>query len=166
MNSSALSLLYGPTLTSIHDYWKNIALTIQIFVSNVMSLLFNMLSRFVISFLSRSKCLWISCLQLLSAVIQDPNQRKSVTASTSISHEVMGPDQFSSVAQSCPTPCDPMDCSTLGLPVHHQLPEFTQAHVHQVNDAIQPSHPLSSHSPPAFNLSQHQGLFQWVSSSH
>ena len=59
-----------------------------------------------------------------------------------------------------------MDCSTPGLPVHHQLPEFTQTHVHWVGDASQPSHPLSSPSPPAFNLSQHQGLFQWVSSSH
>ena len=74
--------------------------------------------------------------------------------------------QCSSVAQSCLTLCDPMDCSTPGLPVHHQLPEFTQTHVHRVGDAIQPSHPLSSPSPPAFNLSQHQGLFQWVSSSH
>ena len=73
---------------------------------------------------------------------------------------------FSSVAQSCPTLCDPMDCSTPGLPVHHQLPEFTQTHVHWVGDAIQPSHPLLSPSPPAFNLSQHQGLFQWVSSSN
>ena len=61
--------------------------------------------------------------------------------------------------------CDPMDCSTPGLPVHYQLPEFTQTHVHWVGDAIQPSHPLSSPSP-AFNLSQHQGLFKWVSSSH
>ena len=74
--------------------------------------------------------------------------------------------QFSSVAQSCPTLCDPMDCSTPGLPVHHQLPESTQTHVYRVGDAIQPSHPLSSPSPPAFNLSQHQGLFKWVSSSH
>ena len=62
--------------------------------------------------------------------------------------------------------CDPMDCSTPGFPVHHQLPEFTQTRVHQVGDAIQPSHPLSSPSPPAFNLSQHPGLFKWVSSSH
>ena len=74
--------------------------------------------------------------------------------------------QFNSVAQSCRTLCDPMDRSTLGFPVHHQLPEFTQTHVHQVCVAIQPSHPLSSPYPPAFNLSQHQGLFQWVSSSH
>ena len=74
--------------------------------------------------------------------------------------------QFSSVAQSCLTLCDPMNCSTPGLPVHHQLPEFTQIQVHQVSDAIQPSHPLSSPSPPAPNPSQHQSLFQWVNSSH
>ena len=67
---------------------------------------------------------------------------------------------FSSVAQSCPTLCDPMNCSTPGLPVHHQLPEFTQTHVHRVGDAIQPSHPLLSPSPPAPNPSQHQSLFQ------
>ena len=73
--------------------------------------------------------------------------------------------QFSSVTQSCPTLCDPMDFSTPGLPVHHQLPEFTQTHVHWVSDAIQPSHPLSSPSP-TFNLSQHQGLLKWVSSLH
>ena len=73
--------------------------------------------------------------------------------------------QFSSVPQSCPTFCDPMNHSTPGLPVHHQLPEFTQTHVHWVGDAIQPSHPLSSSSPPAPNPSQHQGLFQWVNSS-
>ena len=74
--------------------------------------------------------------------------------------------QFSSVAQVCPSLCGPMDCSTPGLPVHHQVPEPTQTHVHWVGDAIQPSHPLSSPSPPAFNLFKHQGLFQWVSSSH
>ena len=74
--------------------------------------------------------------------------------------------QFSSVAQSCLTLCDPMNLSTSGLPVHHHLPEFTQTHVHQVSDAIQPSHPLSSPSPPAPNPSQHQSLFQWVNSSH
>ena len=70
--------------------------------------------------------------------------------------------QFSSVTQSCPTLCDPMNRSTLGLPVHHQLLESTQTHVFWVSDAIQPSHPLSSPSPPASNPSQHQGLFQWV----
>ena len=68
--------------------------------------------------------------------------------------------QFSSVAQLCPTLCNPINCSTPGLPIHHQLPEFTHTHVHQVSDAIQPSHPLSSPSPPAPNPSQHQGLFQ------
>ena len=74
--------------------------------------------------------------------------------------------QFSSVTQSCPILCDPMNHSTPGLPVQHQFPEFTQTHVHRVSDAIQPSHPLSSPSLLALNLSQHQGLFQWVSSSH
>ena len=74
--------------------------------------------------------------------------------------------QFSSVAQSCPTICDPMNRSTPGLPVYHQLLEFTQTHVHWVSDAIQQSHALSSPSPSTFNLSQHQGLFKWVSSSH
>ena len=89
--------------------------------------------------------------QLLASVINSGQRRqKSV---------------FSSVAQLCPTLCDTMDCSTPDLPVHHQLPEFTQTHVHRVGDAIQPSHPLSSPSPPAFNISQHQGLFR-VSSSH
>ena len=68
--------------------------------------------------------------------------------------------QFSSVAQSCLTLCDPMNCSTPGLPVHHQLPEFIQTQIHRVSDAIQPSHPLSSPSPPAPNPSQHQSLFQ------
>ena len=78
------------------------------------------------------------------------------------------PHQFNAVTQSCPTICHPMNCSTPGLPVHHQLPEctqtheFTQTHVHRVSDAIQPSHSLSSPSPPAPNPSQHQSLFQWV----
>ena len=74
--------------------------------------------------------------------------------------------QFSSVTQSCPTLCDIMNCSTPGLPVHHQFLESTQTHVHWVGDAIQPSHLLLSPSPPALNLSQHQGLFKWVSSLH
>ena len=74
--------------------------------------------------------------------------------------------QFSSVAQSCPTLCDPRDCSTPGFPVHQQFPELIQTHVHRVSDAFQPFHPLSSPSHPAFILSQHQSLFLWVSSSH
>ena len=74
--------------------------------------------------------------------------------------------QFSSVAQSCPTLCNPRNCNTPGLPVDHQLSECTQTPLHLVGDTIQPSHPLSSPSPPALNLSQHQGLFKWVSSLH
>ena len=70
------------------------------------------------------------------------------------------------IKEPCPTLCDPMNRSTPGLPVHHQLPEFTHTHVHRVGDAIQPSHPLSSSSPPAPNPSQHQSLLQWVNSSH
>ena len=76
-----------------------------------------------------------------------------------------GEDEFSSVTELCPTLCDPMNCSTPGLPVLHQLPEFAQTHAHRVSDAIQPSHPLSSPSP-APNPSQHQGLFRRVNSSH
>ena len=73
---------------------------------------------------------------------------------------------ISSVAQSCPTLCDPMNSSTPGLPVHHKLPEFTRTHAHRVGDAIQPSHPLSDPSLPAPNSSKHHGLFQCVNSSH
>ena len=75
-------------------------------------------------------------------------------------NQEFGINRHSSVAQSCLTLCNPMDCSTPGFPVHHQLLELAQTHGHQVTDAIQPSHPLSSPSPPAFNPSQHQGLFQ------
>ena len=124
---------------------KTIGLTKQTFVGKVISLLFNMLSRLAIAFLPRSKRPLISWLWSLTALI-------SV--------------QFSSVSQSCLTLCDPMHCSMPGFPVHHQLPELTQTHVHRVSDAIQPSHPLLSPSPLAFNLSQHQGLFIWVSFSH
>ena len=69
-------------------------------------------------------------------------------------------------SQSCPTLCNPMDCSIQGFPVYYQLPELTQTHIHRVNDTIQPSHPLSYPSPPAYNFSQHQALFKWVSSLH
>ena len=83
-----------------------------------------------------------------------------------LSHSSWSSVQFSSVTQSCPTLCNLITCNTPGLPVHHQLPELTQAHVHRVSDAIQPSHPLLSPSPLTFNLSQHQYLFKWASSSH
>ena len=86
-----------------------------------------------------------------------------ITTSISVRH-LSG--QVSSLAQSCLTHCDPMDCSMPGVPVHHQLLEFTQTHIHRVSDAVQPSHLLLFPSSLAFNLSQHQCLFQWVSSSH
>ena len=92
-----------------------------------------------------------------------PTMKASITRATCFPGA--GP-QFSSVAQLCPTLCNPMNYSTPGLPVHHELSESTQTHIHWVSDAIQPSHPLSSPSPPALNLSQHQGLFQWINSSH
>ena len=95
---------------------------------------------------------WVSSLHQVTKVLEFQLQYPSSV-------------QFSSVAQSCLTLCDPMNRSTPGLPVHHQLPELTQTHVHWVSEAIQPSHPLSPPSPPAPNPSQHQGLFQWVNSS-
>ena len=110
---------------------KTIPLTIWTFVDKVMSLLFNSLSRFVKAFLPRRKHLLISWLWSLTALI-------SV--------------QFSPVSQSCLTLCDPMHCSMPGFPVHHQLPELTQTHVHGFGDAIRSSYPWSSPSPPAFKL--------------
>ena len=125
-HSSKASILWHSAFFIVqlsHPYittGKTIALTRRTFVGKVMSLLFNMLSRLVITFLPRSNSV-----------------------------------RLSSVTQSCPTFCDPMNCSMPGVPVHHQLPEFTQTHV-QVSDTIQPSHPLSSPSPSAPNPSQHQ----------
>ena len=94
------------------------------------------------------------------------NSSDGLISRLNMAKERIGDCQFSSVAQSCPTLCNPMNRSTPGLPVHHQFPEFTQTHVRRVRDTIQPSHPLSSPSPPAPNPSQHQSLFQWVNSSH
>ena len=92
---------------------------------------------------------------------KEKEQGRNHDSFVSMTHEfVFRSDQIRPVAQSCPTLCDPMNRSTPGLPVHHQLPEFTQTHVHRVSDAIQPSHPLASPSPPAPNPSQHQSLFQ------
>ena len=99
---------------------------------------------------------WAKCRGICNFVLKLPKEAKHISITI----------QFSSVAQWCPTLCDPMNRSTPGLPVYHQLPEFTQTHVHQVGDAIQPSHPLSSPPPPSTNPSQHQSLFQWVNSSH
>ena len=102
--------------------------------------------------------------------LENPMDRRAwwatINGITRISHDLAARPsttntvfQFSSVTQLCPTLCNPVDCSTPGFPVHHQLPELAQTHVHRVSDTMQPSHPLSSPSPPAFNLSQHQGLF-------
>ena len=99
-----------------------------------------------------------------------PSSRGTFLTQRSNPHLLLGRQilhhQFSSVAQSCPTLCDPMNCSMPGLPVHHHLLEFTHTHIHWVSDAIQPSHSLLFTFPPAPNPSQHQSLFQWVNSSH
>ena len=97
--------------------------------------------------------------------VQNPSSKISTVWESRTSRHVSSV-QFISVPQSCPTLCNPMDCSTPDLPVHHQLLELIQTHVHWVGDAIQPPHPLSSPSPSTFNLSQHQDLFKWVSSLH
>ena len=109
----------------------------------------------------------------LSHISREVNQRDlkahftwSGKMSTPIDCDRLSMYQLSSVAQLCSTLCDAINRSMPGLPVHHQLPESTQTHVHRVSDAIQPSHPLSSPSPPALNLSQYQSLFKWVSSPH
>ena len=99
-----------------------------------------------------------------ASIVTNNQHKVPQTQETSARREeltaVISSVQFSLVAQLCPSLCDPMNCSTPGLPIHHQLPEITQIHVHRVSDAIQPSHPLSSPSPPASNLFQHQRLFQ------
>ena len=108
----------------------------------------------------------------LFTIVRTQKQPKSPSIEEWITHmwciynEICSSVQFSSVAQSCPTLCNPMNRSMPGLPVHHQLPEFTQTCVHRVSDAFQLSHPLSSPSPPTPNPSQHQSLFQSVNSSH
>ena len=96
------------------------------------------------------------CLHILKVFEEEQELKYTVFCLNVLSRS----DQIRSVAQSCPTLCDPMNRSTPGLPVHHQHPEFTETHIHRVSDAIQPSHPLSSPSPPAPNPSQHQSLFQ------
>ena len=130
---------------------KTIALTTLTFVDKITSLLFNMLSRLVMTFPPRSQHLLISW-----------------HTHTSV-YKMINKDPLfccCSLTQLCPALCDPMDGSMPGFPVPHHLPEFAQIHVHWGGDAIQPSHPVSPPSPPALNLSQHQGFFQWVSSLH
>ena len=105
---------------------------------------------------------WSQAYLIHFPIVYDKNSQHSSCAK----YYTMFSIQFSSVPQSCPTLCDPMNCSMPGLPVHHHLPEITQTNVHRVGDAIQLSHLLSSLSPPAPNPSQHQGLFQWVNSTY
>ena len=112
--------------------------------------------------------LWLG-LPYPSSMLNSPLLKplNEYASTTQLLHEYTYILSFSLVAQLCPALfVTPMDCSKPGYPPHHQPPELAQTHVHQVSDTILPSHPLSSPSPPAFNLSQHQGLFQWVSSSH
>ena len=113
----------------------------------------------VCCFMSSSNCCFLTCIQI------SQEAGKVVWYSHLFKISLLAP-QFSSVVQSCLTLCDLIDCSTPGSPVLHSLPHFPQTHVHWVSDAIQPSHPLSSPSPPALNLFQHQGLFKRVGSSH
>ena len=141
---------------------KIIALTAGTFVSKRMALLLNMLSRFVMAIIPRSKCFLISWLRSMSTVILEPKKIKSIITSTfssSICLEGMG-CWCCSVTQSFLTLCDPVDYSTPGLPAPHHHPEFAQVHVCCIGDAIHPSHPLMPSSPSVLNLSQHQGLFQ------
>ena len=161
-----LSFLHSPTLTSIHDLWKTIALTRRTFVGKVMSLLFNMLSRLVITFLPRNKRLLISWLQSPSVVmllnessVKDILEHRCLV-SINILFSVSVFCCHCSVTRFCPTLCDLMDCSMPGFPVGQYLLEFAQTHVHCVSDAIQPPYLLSPPSLPALNLSQHQDLFQ------
>ena len=114
-------------------------------------------------FLAQYGCLHVAKLYITACHLLDQNEKWYRNVSQIHIHHS---NQFSSVAQSCLIFCSPMDCSMQGFPVHHQLLELTQTHVHPVGDAIQPYYPLSSPSPPAFSLSQHQSLFQWVSSLH
>ena len=152
---------------------KTIALTIQTFVSRVMSLLFNILSKFIIAFLPRSNHL-ISWLQSPSTVILEYKKKKSVTSFTfspSICHEVIGLNAmiFSSVQFSYSVMSDslwPHGLQHARSPCPSPTPGVYSTHVHWVIDAMQPSHPLLSPSPPTFNLSQHQSLIKWVSSLH
>ena len=101
-----------------------------------------------------------SLLMKVKEESEEPGLKLNIQNTKFMGSSTISSVQFSSVAQSCPTLCDPMNHSTPGLPVHHHLPEFTQNHVHQVSDATQPSHPRSSPSPPAPYPSQHQSLFQ------
>ena len=138
------SLVQGKDLSVLFIFSKNqLLVSLILAVAFLVSIPLTSTLIFIISFLSLNSVLFFELLKVKFSSVQ-----------------------FTSVAQLCPTLSYPMNCSTPGLPVHHQLPEFTQTLVHQVGDAIQPFHSLSSPSPPAPNPSQHQSLFQWVNSSH
>ena len=139
-------------------YWTKIELFI-------LEALGNSLIPYLFQLPEAAGILWLMEPSFLHLHSQHPCISLTILPVTSLSDQIWEV-QFSSVTQSCPTLCDPMDCSMPGLPVHHQFPEFIQTHVHWLGDAIQPSHHLSSLSQPTFNLSQHQGLFQWVSPLH
>ena len=159
---SVINIIQKPsTNTKTLEIWKEQYLTlIYILIRFILKIIYIMAYclHSVIKGVSRNDP-WCHFLTILVLRLQC-NIFKSLQVSFSAS------DQIRSVTQSCPTPCDPMNRSMPGFPVHHQLPEFTQTYVHRVSDAIQPPHCLSSPSPPAPNPSQHQSLFQWVNSSH
>ena len=169
MGWSGMSKMASPLCLELWQEWMSscayLGLTRSVYTHGLSSKLF--LVQF--SFFHGNRGLHREC-PMTQAVKADgflnPGPRNWCGVTSAISSPCLSSVQFSSTAQSCPTLCDPMNHSMIGPRVHHQLPEFTQTHVHQVGDAIQPSHPLSSPSPPAPNPSQHQGLFQWVNSSH
>ena len=180
-----LSFLYSPTLTSIHGYWKWFLLPFPKASqwkesSDFLLGIFILLNDFVqfSEFWKYCSVQNSSCFKYICAIsiLSDGKLAQSLNISFQKVHLkntfyrshllIISLVQFSSVTQSCPTLCDPMNCSTPGLHVHHQLLEFTQTHVHQVDDAVQTSYPLLFPSLVTFSLSQHQGLFQQVSSSH
>ena len=109
-------------------------------------------------------CNYVGKLGEWKNLLQKNDYIGQVKGQTSI--DCVAGNVLSSITQLCLTLCDPMDCSTPGFPAHHELPELTQTHLHWVSDTIQPSHPLFSPAPPTFSISQHQGLFKWVTFSH
>ena len=142
------------------DWWTRVA-TLWLYYQQIQ--LFCLISLSVSTLSKSYQAIWISFLKRRKLF---KNLWVFLTTFDSKLTLIFYSAQFSSVTQSCPTLCNPVNCSTPGFPVHYQLPNFTQTHVHWVGDAIQPSRPLSSPSPSAFNLSQHQGLFKWFSCSH
>ena len=143
-------------------YYKNISILFFHAVSLMEKLSKPLLRTWKWFYLKYYKFIWIIYHSLF---VLQPQRLNNWRKNTRLSLKVQF-SQFSSDAQSCLTLCDSMNPSMPGLPVHHQLPEFTKTHIHRVGDAIQPSHPLSSPFPPGPNPSQHQSLLQWVNSSH